>query len=589
MMTLWSRREREAEAPAGNRRTRERRTSSGERPVLVMILVAIGVATIGLMSSIEVQNLGNSAAQSTSLQLGLREYEEALLARSAIDADILRAASSSNPGSAATDAAPRVADVGRHLALARTYFERANVPASLFADFDATADSLATYATTAATLADELVTNPAVAPGHLVQLQAIASLLDEHQTFLANQFQQVTTASQLTTQRSVRDARLRTIATTAAGVMTLILLTIGIDRRVRRNNTATRSAEIASADATGQLVEQVSRQRFSEELREALEGASDEDAMFGVVARAMDLVRSTGVSELLLADSSRAHLQRVAATSNAQGCDVASPWECPAVRRSATLVFESSDALRACPHLRDRKDSPISATCIPLLFNGGGIGVLHSVGLDGEATSTLEQAELRSIATETATRIGTIRVLNKSEFQARTDGLTGMLNRRSLEDHLRALVEAGRPFSIALADLDHFKNLNDTYGHEGGDRALRVFSSVAHETFRGSDQLGRYGGEEFVFTFPEQPKIEALAAIERFRGALAVTTASGACPPFTASFGVAEWHAGMGVDTILRSADLRLLQAKVRGRNCVVDTDEPELAEAPATDVPATR
>ena len=101
-----------------------------------------------------------------------------------------------------------------------------------------------------------------------------------------------------------------------------------------------------------------------------------------------------------------------------------------------------------------------------------------------------------AIAGEVATRIGTIRVLTKNEFQARIDGLTGMLNRRSLEDQLRALVEGSTRFTIAMVDLDHFKRLNDTYGHEGGDRALRVFSSAAHETLRAGDPIG-LGGSGF--------------------------------------------------------------------------------------------
>ena len=208
-----------------------------------------------------------------------------------------------------------------------------------------------------------------------------------------------------------------------------------------------------------------------------------------------------------------------------------------------------------------------------MLFNGRGIGVLHSVGVHAEPKSALAQAELGSIAGETATRIGTIRVLRKNEFQARIDGLTGMLNRRSLEDQLRTLVDAGRPLTIAMIDLDHFKRLNDTYGHVAAIEHCGLFSSAAHETLRAGDAVGRYGGEEFVFAFPEQTKIEALAAIDRFRSALAIATASGACPPFTASFGVAEWHPGIGVDQMLRIADLRLLQAKLRGRDCVVDND----------------
>jgi diguanylate cyclase (GGDEF)-like protein len=124
-------------------------------------------------------------------------------------------------------------------------------------------------------------------------------------------------------------------------------------------------------------------------------------------------------------------------------------------------------------------------------------------------------------------------------------------------------------------DLDHFKLLNDTYGHEGGDRALRVFATAVHEMLRGTDVAGRYGGEEFVFAFPDRAPAEALMAIERLRSGLRVATESGACPSFTASFGLAEWEPKMTVDELLRVADDRLRQAKLTGRNRVVSESSP--------------
>jgi diguanylate cyclase (GGDEF)-like protein len=249
------------------------------------------------------------------------------------------------------------------------------------------------------------------------------------------------------------------------------------------------------------------------------------------------------------------------------------------VRRGQALTFSSSDELRACPHLQGRACGSLSATCVPLLFNGRGIGVLHATGPDGEAPTSVAAAGLRSIANDSAMRIGTMRVMATTQFQAKTDGLTGMVNRRTLEERLRELVNAHTSMTLAMVDLDHFKILNDTYGHEGGDRALRVFSTVIHDTLRGGDIAGRYGGEEFVLAFPGLTMADALLVLERVREALGDATESGACPPFTASFGVAEWRPDMSVDAILHLADDRLREAKRLGRDRVVSV-EPSTAAA---------
>ena len=459
--------------------------------------------------------------------------------------------------------------------MARSGFEASDVDPVLMASFDAMQAAMDGYVSLAVTLAGELVDNPAAAPAHLVELETAALDLERRQTVLADKIEVRRSEVREATRQSMRTAQARTLLVTGASVMVLLLLAAAINRRVRQTLAMTAAAEDASAIANERLLEQVGRQRFTEDLRESLDAALDETTTLDTVKRALDSLPLQGVAEVLLADSSRAHVRRAVATSDAPGCGIASPWDCPAVRGGRSLVFDSSDALRACPHLHGREGGPVSASCVPLLFNGRGIGVLHAVGRDGEVPGPLVASELAAVATETATRIGTIRVLAKTQFQAKTDGLTGMSNRRTLEDQLRQLVSAGRPFTLVMADLDHFKLVNDTYGHEGGDRALRVFSTAVHDMLRGEDIAGRFGGEEFVLAFPGLNSEEAVSTIERLRGALSVATEGGACPPFTASFGVAEWEAGRSVDDLLRLADARLFEAKVNGRNRVV-AGEPQ-------------
>ena len=115
-----------------------------------------------------------------------------------------------------------------------------------------------------------------------------------------------------------------------------------------------------------------------------------------------------------------------------------------------------------------------------------------------------------------------------------------MLNRRSLENAVRDLRNDGVPYALAYGDLDHFKILNDTHGHEAGDQALRLFATVLGESLRPIDIAARYGGEEFVIVLPDCDTAEATSILERVRESLALTLSAGRVPAFTVTFGVAS-------------------------------------------------
>src|SRR5262249_46232969 len=105
------------------------------------------------------------------------------------------------------------------------------------------------------------------------------------------------------------------------------------------------------------------------------------------------------------------------------------------------------------------------------------------------------------------------------------DPLTGVYNRRAVEDVLRKEVDRAerhdRPLAVAMMDADHFKNINDTYGHQTGDEVLRAISGRCQKTLRSNDVFGRYGGEEFVIVFPETSIADAAVVAERLRAAVA--------------------------------------------------------------------
>jgi diguanylate cyclase (GGDEF)-like protein len=319
-------------------------------------------------------------------------------------------------------------------------------------------------------------------------------------------------------------------------------------------------------------------QDFDRRLQSALEMAGTEAAGYDVVRRAVDTIGIAGRAQLLLADSSEAHLKPAVdyhSRVDVAGCGVTAPFDCPAIRSAQTLRFDSERALDACPWLVNRASddgdsAPLGAVCIPLTVIGRAIGVLHLATPAALLPSATVTRDLEAVAERSGTRIGMLRVLEQTHLQAATDPLTGLLNRRSLENKVHDLLRSSQPFAIAMCDLDHFKSLNDTNGHEAGDRALRVFASTLRDALRADDLISRYGGEEFVIVFPGLSPREAAGALERVREALALAVIAGNVPPFTASFGLAGSPDAEGIEELLRLADTALFQAKRQGRNRVV-------------------
>ncbi len=154
------------------------------------------------------------------------------------------------------------------------------------------------------------------------------------------------------------------------------------------------------------------------------------------------------------------------------------------------------------------------------------------------------------------------------------DTLTGLANRRAIEAYARAQFDQAQrlklPFTVALIDLDHFKDINDRHGHATGDAVLRAFAQAVPGLLRAPDRLGRWGGEEFLLVLPGTTQHELPGLFQRLRGAFAATPVPGLPVPHGRSFsmGGAESGAdGAGLDALVEAADRRLYQAKAAGRD----------------------
>ncbi len=189
-------------------------------------------------------------------------------------------------------------------------------------------------------------------------------------------------------------------------------------------------------------------------------------------------------------------------------------------------------------------------------------------------------AEIRAVGEALVRFHATLReneeVRRKLEHLATTDGLTGLCNRRHFmglaADELARAARYRRPISVAIADLDHFKRINDSFGHAVGDQILQGFAALVGDTLRQTDRVCRYGGEEFAFVFPETAPDEAARLADRLRERLTAAPlllADGRQVAVTFSIGLADASAGT-LEEGLAQADRALYAAKERGRSCTV-------------------
>jgi len=158
------------------------------------------------------------------------------------------------------------------------------------------------------------------------------------------------------------------------------------------------------------------------------------------------------------------------------------------------------------------------------------------------------------------------------ERLATTDTLTGLNNRMKMDTLLRSELErvgrGQRGLAVIMYDIDHFKAVNDDYGHTKGDEVLIKLSRLVEARIRNTDALGRWGGEEFLLVCPLTSLEEAQKLAETLRERIAQTD-FGLNRPLTASFGVAEYRAGDTVETLIHRADIAMYRAKKEGRNAV--------------------
>jgi len=321
------------------------------------------------------------------------------------------------------------------------------------------------------------------------------------------------------------------------------------------------------------------------EMRELLQSCSTIQEMPTIVISYVAKVLPGTDGALFLLSNSRTDLQSVARWGDfPEDADnnIFAPDACWGLRRGRVYAVEDMKIGPICPHLK--QPSSTAYICLPLIGKGETLGLLH-LGTKRSVQEDDRQwniAELKDTAIMFAQylslSIANIKLSEKLASQSIRDTLTGLFNRRYMEETIqREILRAARKqtkIGIVMADIDHFKQINDTYGHEAGDEFLMKLADFFKTKTRGSDIACRYGGEEFILILPESSVEDTYKRADYLREEIKkmkVYFRGQLLPSITLSFGIATYpDHGIDTDELMRVADTALYKAKEEGRDRVI-------------------
>ena len=276
------------------------------------------------------------------------------------------------------------------------------------------------------------------------------------------------------------------------------------------------------------------------------------------------------------------HNIAMAVDNGMRGMELATTYDFDVLMIS--LDLKNEDGLRLCSHLKSNERT----RAVPIVMIGedediGRIAHGLEIGAHDYIIRPLERNELLArVRTQIRRKRFQERLRSTYEISlsmALTDSLTGLYNRRYFEVHMEKLLQKNeqskKTMAVIMLDIDHFKSVNDTYGHNVGDEVLKVFAERLKNSLRSFDLVARLGGEEFVAILPDVSPEWACIVAERLRRSICDTpircsVEGGALPITTSAGGTLITHGAHSIEEILGRADKCLYQAKHEGRNCVV-------------------
>jgi diguanylate cyclase (GGDEF)-like protein/PAS domain S-box-containing protein len=335
--------------------------------------------------------------------------------------------------------------------------------------------------------------------------------------------------------------------------------------------TARKRAEISERD----------QRALAEALRDTAAALSGTLSLHEVLERVLHNVGKVvphDAVNIMLVEEGVARIERCHGYGERQAVEMAKrwvvaedPWMEKMARTESSLILTDTHAEPGWP-----ADWIQSYAAAPIIIKGRLVGFINLIGLRPGFFHAGQENRLRAFADQAAIAIENARLYAEVERLATLDDVTGIYNRRRLFELGQREFERARrygpPLSAILLDIDHFKKVNDSYGHSAGDRVLAGIASAINANVREVDLFGRYGGEEFVVLLPQSDIGAAVEAAERLRAlieALTIDTERGALR-VTISLGVAQLEPGIpSLATLIDRADQAMYAAKQAGRNRV--------------------
>ncbi len=364
-------------------------------------------------------------------------------------------------------------------------------------------------------------------------------------------------------------------------------LNCGLEQRVAERTEQLTRAEEKTSHSLQELRKYTQQIETINQIVELLQSCFTLEEAYGQVARAFAKYFPSGA--LLMINHSRNLLDQVAGWGPAatkQG--PFAPDSCWALRRGRIHIVEPDNFGQVCSHADQSEVG--SYMCVPLIAHGESLGVIFIQEPGAEENSEVsrpKEAFAVTLAEQISLALANLRLRETLKYQSVRDPLTGLFNRRHMEESLqRELHRAARyrkQVPVLMMDLDHFKQFNDTFGHEAGDMVLREFGGLMTSQTRASDIACRYGGEEFVVILVEATVESARQRAEILREQvrnLQIKYRGEILRQVTVSIGIAGFpEHGATISQILNAADRALYTAKAEGRDrVVVAQTDPKLA-----------
>ena len=325
-----------------------------------------------------------------------------------------------------------------------------------------------------------------------------------------------------------------------------------------------------------ELEERTQEMTLLNELGDILRACLTTEEAYNVIARVAQQIFPIRVGALYVIAPTRNLVEAVAVWGDTPLAEnTFDPQECWALRRGRTHWVESSKSGLICQHIHQPPSN--GYLCIPMMAQSEALGILHLMQPDNVKMTETKQRMAIAMAEHIAMALSNLKLHETLRSQSIRDPLTGLFNRRfmeeSLELEIRRATRNQRPLGMIMMDLDHFKYFNDNFGHEAGDLLLKELGALLKNNIRGEDIACRYGGEEFTIILPEGTGAVTLQRAEFFKDAiqrLDVHYRNQPLGQLTASMGVSVFpDHSRNAQSLIEAADKALYRSKHAGRNCV--------------------